>query len=133
MTRALYRVALWLHPPAFRRQYAEEMLWIFDEFAAENGEFSLVRDVLVSLLRQWFVRSRLWLVPMALAGALFTVLAGNAALHALFHRLIVRRAESPQELFLFTVALALITVAFTLIAAVLPVLRARRGRGWRRA
>ena len=138
MTRALYRVVLWLHPPAFRRHYGEEMLWIFDEFAPENGELSLMRDVVVSLFRQWFVRSRLWLVPVAMAGALLTVLAGNAALHTVFRRLVARQTESPQELFLFTVALALITVAFTLIAAVLQVLRSRRsrvwgGRGWRRA
>ena len=33
MIRAIYRVLLWLHAPAFRRQFAAEMLWIFDESA----------------------------------------------------------------------------------------------------
>jgi hypothetical protein len=31
VTRSLYRHLVWLHPPAFRQKFAEEMLWIFDE------------------------------------------------------------------------------------------------------
>ena len=53
MTRTLYRSLLWLHPPAFRRQFAEEMLWIFDE---TGGAVSLVADGFTSLLRQWLTR-----------------------------------------------------------------------------
>jgi hypothetical protein len=128
VTRALYRTILWLHPPAFRKQYAGEMLWIYDQFALEGSTSTLMSDAVVSLLRQWLVRSRLWMVSAALAGAMLTILSGNALLHFIFSRIRMREAASPQELFLFTVALSLLTVAFTLIAAVLPVLRARRRR-----
>ena len=38
--RTLYRYLVHLHPPAFRREFAAEMIWIFDE-AAE----SLMPDV----------------------------------------------------------------------------------------
>src|SRR5437879_829331 len=56
MLRLLYRWLLCLHPPAFRRRYAEEMMWIFDEAAAQ-GVASLFADALVSLTRQWVMRS----------------------------------------------------------------------------
>jgi hypothetical protein len=59
VTRSLYRYLVWLHPPAFRRQFAEEILWIFDE-TAEEGVFPLFADCLMSLLRQWLVRSDVW-------------------------------------------------------------------------
>ena len=60
MIRALYRLLIRLHPPAFRERFAQEMLWIFEE--AENvwGGGSLLRDAIVSLLRQWLIRSDLW-------------------------------------------------------------------------
>jgi len=129
MIRLLYRILAGLHPPAFRRRYSAEMLWIFDASTASGkGTGRLFRDVVLSLLRQWFLRSRLWLVPVALAGALFTVLAGNALLHFLFRHVLVGRTGTPQELFVFATGLALLTVALVLIAAVLPVLRARRRR-----
>jgi len=126
MIRALYSILLWLHPPAFRRAYGDEMLWLFDKTVADDGVSGLIRDAVVSVLRQWFLRSRLWLVPVALAGALFTVLAANSLLHFIFRRVISRTADKPQELFLFTVALTLITVAFVVFAAVLSVMRVRR-------
>lgn len=50
MIRTLYRSLLRLHPPGFRRQYSEEMLWIFDE---TGGAVSLVADGFFSLVRQW--------------------------------------------------------------------------------
>jgi len=128
MTRRVYRLLVLLHPPAFRRQYGVEMLWIFDQMGSEVRTLPLMRDVVVSLLRQWFVRSRLWLIPAALAGALFTMVAGNALLRFIFRHVALGRTDSPQELFLFATSLALLTIAFVLIAAVIPVLRARRGR-----
>jgi hypothetical protein len=50
MIRSLYRSLLRLHPPGFRRQYGEEMLWIFDE---TGGAVSLLADGFFSLFRQW--------------------------------------------------------------------------------
>src|SRR5260370_10345225 len=49
MLRALYRGLLYLHPPAFRKRFAEEMLWIFDEAAATRRILGLFADGLVSL------------------------------------------------------------------------------------
>ena len=50
MTRALYEWLLWLHPPAFRRQFAAEMLWIFDEASESEGVVALLLDGLVSMI-----------------------------------------------------------------------------------
>jgi hypothetical protein len=73
MTRLLYRALLWLHPPAFRRQFAEEMLWIFDQAAAAEGARTLFADALISLARQWLLRSGSWKLAAALAGALLQI------------------------------------------------------------
>src|SRR3989442_15265254 len=67
MLRSLYRRLLYLHPPAFRQRFAEEMLWIFDEAAATHGALGLFADGLVSLLRQWIVRPESWHAPLAAA------------------------------------------------------------------
>jgi hypothetical protein len=76
MTRALYRWLLWLHPPAFRREFAGEMLWIFEEASAE-GVVPLFADGLVSLLRQWLLRSRPWKLAAAVIGGMVEVVAGG--------------------------------------------------------
>jgi hypothetical protein len=52
MIRSLYRSMLWLHPRGFRNQFAEEMLWIYDETAGA-GAISLLTDGFFSLVRQW--------------------------------------------------------------------------------
>jgi len=76
MTRNLYRWLLWLHPPAFRREFAGEMLWIFEEAAAE-GVAPLFADGLISLLRQWLLRSGPWKLAAAVIGGLVEVTAGG--------------------------------------------------------
>jgi hypothetical protein len=70
MTRTFYRSLLWLHPPRFRERYAEEMKWIFDETASAQERAFLFYDGLVSLARQWVVRSGMWKVALAVLGAL---------------------------------------------------------------
>lgn len=64
LPRSLYRCLLRLHPPSFREQFADEMLWIFDETAEREGILRLLGDALLSLARQWFVRSAFqkWLI-----------------------------------------------------------------------
>ena len=74
MTRTLYRSLLLLHPPAFRRRFATEMLWIFDESTACGGPAMLL-DGFVSLVRQWMVGSGGWKVLVALLGGLLQILA----------------------------------------------------------
>ena len=56
LSRSLYRCLVQLHPPAFRRQFAPEMLWIFDEIADHDARIELFTDALASLARQWVVR-----------------------------------------------------------------------------
>jgi D-alanyl-D-alanine carboxypeptidase len=67
MFRSLYRLLLYLHPPLFRRRFAEEMLWIFDETAETQGVLRLFADAFVSLLRQWAVRPESLHMPLAAA------------------------------------------------------------------
>jgi hypothetical protein len=78
MTRALYRCLVWLHPPAFRREFSDEMLCIYDETAPAGSVAPLFLDGFVSLARQWVLRSGYWKIPAALAGALFQILIGGA-------------------------------------------------------
>jgi hypothetical protein len=58
--RVLYALLIRLHPLAFRERFAPEMLWIFEEAGNAWGGGSLLRDAIVSLLRQWLIRSDLW-------------------------------------------------------------------------
>jgi hypothetical protein len=108
MTRALYVSLLKLHPPAFRRQFGGEMLWIFDEARLSEGAFVLLLDLLISVTRQWLLRSGVWKVAFALAGAVVQVMAGGAGYYA-FHRHIADKnaagAMTPlmSELILLTV------------------------------
>ena len=69
LARFLYCCLLRLHPPSFKTEFANEMLWIFDEVAEQQGVFKLFADGLLSLVRQWIVRY-----------ALQKLLIGDAAL-----------------------------------------------------
>ena len=76
MTRAvcvLYRGLIWLHPPSFRRQFAPEMLWIFDEAAASGAMMGMFTDGLISVARQWFLRQGTWKVAVAALGGLLHI------------------------------------------------------------
>jgi hypothetical protein len=76
MTRRLYRFLLSLHPREFREEFAEEMLWIFDEAGRAVGALPLLADALESLVRQWLVRSGAWpyAVGVMVNATLLTVL-----------------------------------------------------------
>ena len=60
MMRFLYAFLISVHPSSFRKRFAQEMLLIFDEAGNLWGVGSLFRDAIVSLLRQWLIRSELW-------------------------------------------------------------------------
>lgn len=77
MIRLLYRVLLCLHPTVFRRQFAGEMLWIFDETAPAAARWALLLDGLLSLARQWLLRSGAWKLLAAGAGGLMQITAGG--------------------------------------------------------
>jgi hypothetical protein len=89
MIRTLYRGLLWLHPPFFRRQFGDEMLWIFDQ-ASSQGALALFLDGLASLARQWLLRSGWWKVAVAMALALVQVSLGGLAMSRLGPPRIVR-------------------------------------------
>ncbi len=66
MRRALYRLLLFLHPASFRRHFAAEMMWVFDEAVRDRQAAGFCTDVASSLLRQWVRQPMLW----SIAGAL---------------------------------------------------------------
>jgi Domain of unknown function (DUF3471) len=61
MLRHLYRCALRLHPPEFRRRFGEEMLSIYDRSTGRFSSLRLLLDAVVSLARQWILRPEFWL------------------------------------------------------------------------
>ena len=70
--RALYAGFIRLHPAAFRREFGDEMLCIFDEMIAGGAGArqvigKLLADVVFSLVRQWFLRRGLWTAVLSLA------------------------------------------------------------------
>jgi hypothetical protein len=78
MKRFFYRCLIWLHPPAFRQRFGDEMLSIFDD-SAETQNFPIFADSVISLLRQWLVRSGAWKLALgtAMSGMLFLALASG--------------------------------------------------------
>jgi len=60
MIRWFYAGLLRLHPPGFRQRFGQEMLWIFDQAAANGGTAPLLADAVLSLWRQWTLRSEFW-------------------------------------------------------------------------
>jgi hypothetical protein len=77
MTRALYASLLRLHPPAFRRRFGTEMLWVFDEARLSEGALVLLFDLLTSVTRQWLLRSGVWKAALALALGAIQVTVGG--------------------------------------------------------
>ena len=75
MIRTFYRWLICLHPRAFRLEFASEFLWIFDESRDKSGVMPLLYDAVISLLRQWLLRSGMWKWAVgAIAGALPVVI-----------------------------------------------------------
>jgi hypothetical protein len=118
MKRLLYRFLLWLHPPAFRQRFADEMLWIFDESANTAGA-RLVADGVVSLFRQWVVRLGLWRPVAAGAGGLLTLAAGLSLQPLLQRGLNAIHTDSPQRFFALAALATLLAVSLTLTLCVL--------------
>jgi nitrate reductase gamma subunit len=75
--RTIYRSLLQLHPPAFRRRFAPEMMCIFDEATESSRALPLLLDAGISLARQWLLRSGLWMIAVAIAGAILQITAGG--------------------------------------------------------
>lgn len=63
MLASLYRRVVHLHPPAFREKFGDEMSSIFEQAKGTPAEIRLLLDALVSLARQWGLRSEFWYAP----------------------------------------------------------------------
>ncbi len=72
MTSAFYRFILRMHPPAFRQRFGDEMMSVFEDTAAHDSS-TLVLDGVVSLARQWLLRTDSWKLPVALCGGFIQV------------------------------------------------------------
>ena len=71
MTRALYSGLVRLHPRVFRAEFGGEMLWIFEESAAQGSWTTmpqLFADAVLSLLRQWIIGCGTWKIAAAFVG-----------------------------------------------------------------
>jgi hypothetical protein len=60
MLRTLYSWLLRLHPEGFRKRFTQEMLSIFDQVEKGPAAAKLMADALLSLVRQWTLRSEYW-------------------------------------------------------------------------
>jgi len=121
MTRLIYRLLLCLHPPSFRRRFGGEMLSIFDDAHAAEGSAPLLLDAALSLTRRWLLRTPLWLVFPALAGAGATVSSGLFVLRFRPNPaggLARLSTESPQGFILMAGIVSVTIVALTLILCV---------------
>lgn len=58
----LYLFLVRLHPPAFRRQFGDEMELIYEE---SGRPLRLLGDMFISIIRQWLFRSRIWIFALA--------------------------------------------------------------------
>jgi hypothetical protein len=59
MRQSLYHALIALHPARFRDRFGDEMLCVFDEAGRDRAR-RLLADAVLSLLRQWLLRSNLW-------------------------------------------------------------------------
>jgi len=71
--RSLYHALIELHPARFRDRFGDEMLCVFDEAGRDRAP-RLFADAVLSLLRQWLLRSNLW--KMASGAVISSVLLG---------------------------------------------------------
>ena len=76
MRRGLYRLLLSLHPGAFRRQFAEEMLGVFDEAEAEGRSAKFCSSAAWSVALHWVRHPMLWKIAGGLIGGVMTLFWG---------------------------------------------------------
>ena len=58
MARFIYQWLVLLHPAYFRKRFADEMLWIFDQERGVRAKLVMFADAVSSLVRQWLLRPR---------------------------------------------------------------------------
>ena len=127
MMRNVYRGLLRLHPRDFRREFAAEMLWIFDETAAYEGASRLVTDGFISLFRQWVFRNGAWKLAVGALAALaqLFLLSGLASLRGDGPRVRALPTTIEPADIAFSQGLLLVFVLLVGFIGFLGVLRAR--------
>jgi hypothetical protein len=116
MTRAVYLCLVWLHPPSFRRRFAEEMTWIFDEASSDIGGATFLADGFSSLLRQWARNPWVWkILAIGLGNVPLLVLGVFPAVH---RPLVSRSVFSAPDFFVLAALAPLVTISISLIFAV---------------
>ncbi len=117
--RSLYSFLLWLHPPSFRRRFGDEMLWIFNETAPQQGAWLLLADALASLARQWLLRSSIvWKLPLMAAGGLLAPLLGLGLLPVLRLGAGGIRIHSLESLMMLAALCSMLVITLTLVLSV---------------
>jgi hypothetical protein len=135
MMRSVYRSLLWLHPPAFRRRFAGEMLWIFDEAVPAEGPARLLFDGTCSLVRQWLVGCGAWKILAGALGAFLQYIAIAPLLVSMVSREPAARHANalPSSLTYYDVefsrGIALVVFVLMLSTAGLALLSRRSTRG----
>lgn len=74
MRRATYRFLLALHPTGFRRQFAGEMLWVFDRAEQDRVSSGFCFDLARTLVRHWFRERMVLTVGGAILGGVLMIL-----------------------------------------------------------
>jgi hypothetical protein len=118
IARLIYSGLIALHPTGFRRQFGDEMRSIFDEITAAGcSGLRLISDGVVSLARQWLLRSGCWrpCASLMLSAVLFTGLPFLSVRHIRPWQISDESADSPSLALLVHLA----AFAVTIIAAVL--------------
>lgn len=126
MTRSLYRCLVRLHPPAFRREFADDMICLFDDASAQQSGIALLFDALLSLLRQWLFSGGWKLLAASFIGAmqvLFLFPLGNHVARGP-EQPAAQLALAPADM-AFSQALLLVFVLLLGLIGLLGVLRAR--------
>jgi hypothetical protein len=128
--KLLYQGLVALHPAAFRHQFGPEMELIFDESGRPPR---LLADVVLSLARQWILRTKIWIfavaalggiVPFALSFGLISFAGGTLGFSPVPHRHLPRPAahavaQSMTEPFLMlTAVIAVMFISGTMIFAI---------------
>jgi len=109
---------LYLHPPAFRKRFGAEMLWIFDQSVEESGAARLLLDGLLSLLRRWLLRSAIWRVLAALAGACATMVAGFMVMPKPPSSIARQSIENPEAFLLLSGIATVLVLSLTLALSI---------------
>ena len=124
MRRATYRALLALHPSAFRRQFADELLWVFDQAEQDQETSGFCLDMAWSLARHWFRQRLVWTVGGALAGGLLLIFWMSATAPRIRAKWSVMEMD---DLILLALG-SLIAISLTLIATVALFRSTRRRR-----